>query len=102
MLNKQGTKEKSTNIIIFAPMATKLKKKKKTSPEKKPAKSDLKALKADKEEKIDWKALARDERTWKIIGAIAMLVSVFLFISFISYLFTWKEDQKKVRWCNKK
>ena len=41
-------------------MATKLKKKSKNSPEKKPAKSDVKAFKAEKEEKIDWKALARD------------------------------------------
>jgi S-DNA-T family DNA segregation ATPase FtsK/SpoIIIE len=74
-------------------MATKLKKKSKNSPEKKPAKSDVKAFKAEKEEKIDWKALARDERTWKIVGAVFLLVAIFLFISFISYLFTWKEDQ---------
>jgi S-DNA-T family DNA segregation ATPase FtsK/SpoIIIE len=74
-------------------MATKLKKKKKNSPAKKPEKPDLKALKADKEEKIDWKALARDERTWKIIGALFLVIAVFLFIAFISYLFTWKEDQ---------
>ncbi|MDZ4795261.1 MAG: DNA translocase FtsK [Bacteroidota bacterium] len=74
-------------------MATKLKKKTKKSPEKKPAKSDVKAFKAEKEEKIDWKALARDERTWKIVGAIFLLIAVFLFISFVSYLFTWKEDQ---------
>ena len=75
-------------------MATKGKKKTKNSPEKKPAaKSDLKAFKAEKEEKIDWKALARDERTWKIVGAVFLLIAIFLFISFVSYLFTWKEDQ---------
>src|SRR4249919_446186 len=74
-------------------MATKLKKKTKKSPEKKPAKSQPKAFKAEKEEKIDWKALARDERTWKIIGAVFLLIAIFLFISFISYLFTWEEDQ---------
>ncbi len=74
-------------------MATKLKKKTKNIPEKKPARSDLKAFKAEKEEKIDWKGLARDERTWKIVGTIFLLVAIFLFISFISYLFTWKEDQ---------
>lgn len=78
-------------------MATKLKKKKKTSPEKKTAKSDLKAFKAEKEEKIDWKALARDERTWKIVGAVFLLIATFLFISFISYLFTWKADQDLAR-----
>ncbi len=74
-------------------MATKGKKKSKNSPEKKPAKSDVKAFKSEKEEKIDWKALARDERTWKIVGAIFLLIAIFLFISFVSYLFTWKEDQ---------
>jgi S-DNA-T family DNA segregation ATPase FtsK/SpoIIIE len=50
-------------------------------------------LKADKEEKVDLKKLARDERTWKIIGTVSLLVSIFLFIAFVSYLFTWKEDQ---------
>jgi len=77
-------------------MATKLKKKRKNSPEKKPAKPNLNNLKADKEEKIDWRALARDERTWKIIGAVSLLIAVFLFIAFTSYLFTWKQDQAKV------
>lgn len=74
-------------------MATKLKKKTKNSPDKKPARSDTKAFKAEKEEKVDWKTIARDERTWKIVGAVFLLISIFLFISFISYLFTWKEDQ---------
>ena len=46
-----------------------------------------------KKEKIDWKQLARDERTWKIVGTIFILIAIFLFISFISYLFTWEEDQ---------
>lgn len=77
-------------------MATKRKKKSNTSPEKKPAKPDTKAFKAEKEEKVDWKALARDERTWKIVGAIFLLIAVFLFIAFTSYLFTWKQDQSKV------
>ena len=79
-------------------MATKRKKKAKNSPEKKPAGSvpiaiGIKTFKAEKEEKIDWKGLARDERTWKIVGTISLLIAIFLFISFISYLFTWKEDQ---------
>ncbi len=68
-------------------------KKKKASPGKKPAKSDVKAFKAEKEESIDWKALARDERTWKIVGSLFLLLALFLFISFISYLFTWRQDQ---------
>lgn len=74
-------------------MANKLKKKPNTNPEKKPAKPEPKSLKVEKEEKVDWKAIARDERTWKIVGATFLLISIFLFISFFSYLFTWKEDQ---------
>ena len=74
-------------------MATTRKKKATTSPEKKPAKPDAKSFKAEKDEKVDWKALARDERTWKIVGAVSLLTSLFLFISFTSYLFTWKGDQ---------
>src|SRR5690606_3946881 len=53
-------------------------------------------LEKEKEERIDWKALARDERTWKIIGAFSLLVAIFLFIAFISYLFTWSQDQDLV------
>ena len=45
-------------------MATKSKKKSKKSPEKKPAKSDVTPFRAEKEDKIDLKAIARDERTW--------------------------------------
>ncbi len=78
-------------------MANKLKKTTKKSPEKKPAKSDVTPFQAEKEEKIDLKAIARDERTWKIIGAVSLLISIFLFVSFISYFFTWKEDQAIAR-----
>jgi DNA segregation ATPase FtsK/SpoIIIE, S-DNA-T family len=74
-------------------MANKLKKKPAKNPEKKPAQSDLKPFKSEKDAQIDLKAIARDERTWKIVGAISLLISLFLFIAFISYLFTWKEDQ---------
>ena len=52
--------------------------------------------KAEKEEKIKLSSVARDERTWKIFGAFCLLVSIFLFIAFISYFFTWKEDQGKI------
>ncbi|MCB9056546.1 MAG: DNA translocase FtsK [Chitinophagales bacterium] len=78
-------------------MATRLKKQTKKNPSKKPSGSRSKGLKADKEEKIDLKTLARDERTWKIIGVSFLLISLFLFISFVSYLFTWKEDQAIAR-----
>lgn len=73
-------------------MANKLKKKTRKSTEQKAAASDMTPFRAEKEEKIDLKAIARDERTWKIAGAFFLLISVFLFISFFSYLFTWKED----------
>src|SRR5688572_21823207 len=76
-------------------MANKLKKKSK--PKKTSSKSrSSKTLPTEKEESISLKELARDERTWKIIGAVSLLVSIFLFISFFSYLFTWKQDQDKV------
>src|SRR6266487_4030329 len=75
-------------------MANKLKGTKKSNKEKpKPAATDLKP---EKEEKVDLRKLARDERTWKIVGAVFILFSLFLFISFISYFFTWKQDQDKV------
>ncbi|GAC1418913.1 MAG: DNA translocase FtsK [Flavisolibacter sp.] len=53
-------------------------------------------LKLDREERIDLGKLARDERTWKIIGTLSLLISIFLFIAFVSYLFTWQSDQSKV------
>ena len=52
-------------------------------------------FKKDKEEKIDLRKLARDERTSKIVGTVSLLTSIFLFIAFVSYLFTWKEDQSQ-------
>ncbi|RYZ27093.1 MAG: DNA translocase FtsK [Chitinophagaceae bacterium] len=53
-------------------------------------------FKKDREEKVDLKKLAKDERTWKIIGTVSLLMSVFLFISFVSYFSTWKEDQSQI------
>ena len=53
-------------------------------------------LKKDREETLDFGKLARDERTLKIIGTVSLLTSIFLFIAFVSYFFTWKEDQDKV------
>jgi DNA segregation ATPase FtsK/SpoIIIE, S-DNA-T family len=40
--------------------------------------------------------LTKDNRIPKIIGLSFLLFSVILFISFVSYLFTWKFDQDKV------
>src|SRR5690349_3279394 len=88
-------------------MANKLKKSNtpKAAPAGKPEKPEkgerkktasVQKLKNDREEKLDLKKLARDERTWKIIGTVSLLFSIFFFIAFVSYLFTWKEDQSQV------
>ena len=74
-------------------MANKLKNRSGKKVKADPKKADSKAFKQEKEEKIDWKGLARDERTWKITGAVFLLIAIFLFIAFLSYFFTWKEDQ---------
>ncbi|MDF2192543.1 DNA translocase FtsK [Paraflavitalea sp. CAU 1676] len=60
----------------------------------KPAETDK--LKPEKEEQVTVKQLVKDERTHKIAGTVSLLVSLFLFIAFTSYLFTWAEDQDKV------
>ncbi len=80
-------------------MANKLKKPvapKVEEKEVKKAKPGPDKFKQDKEEKVDLKQLAKDERTWKIMGTVSLLLSIFLFIAFVSYFFTWKEDQDKV------
>ena len=69
-------------------MANRLKSKKSQKPADK--------LNSDKEAPVKVKQLVKDERTHKITGAVCLLVSLFLFIAFTSYLFTWKEDQDKV------
>mgnify|MGYP006192744021 CR=1 FL=1 len=76
-------------------MANKLKTTSKKKHQEKSTKASDK-LKFEKEEKVDLKKLARDERTWKIAGTVFLLISIFLFISFISYFFTWKEDFSEV------
>lgn len=87
---------KTANYIIFVTMANKQKKTTGKKSKTDPKKADVKPFKQEKEEKIDWKKLARDERTWKITGAVFLLIALFLCIAFISYFFTWKEDQDKV------
>lgn len=54
---------------------------------------ELRDFKKEKEAEVDLVALAKDERTWKIVGISFLVIAIFLFISFSSYLFTWKEDQ---------
>lgn len=63
---------------------------------KKPVKPDPSQLKAEKEEQVTVKEIVKDERTYKIVGAICLMLTIFLFIAFTSYLFTWQEDQDKV------
>ncbi|MGB8192333.1 MAG: DNA translocase FtsK [Chitinophagaceae bacterium] len=70
-------------------MANKLKSRKSQPPE--PAK-----LTPEKEEKVQVKQLVKDERTHKITGAVLVALGAFLFLAFVSYLFTWQEDQDKV------
>lgn len=53
-------------------------------------------MEQEKEEKVSVKELVKDERTHKITGIGFLIISLVLFISFTSYLFTWKEDQDKV------
>jgi S-DNA-T family DNA segregation ATPase FtsK/SpoIIIE len=55
------------------------------------------SLKEETAEVVEIKTLIKDERTHKIFGAISLLFCFFLFVSFTSYLFTWKEDQDIVR-----
>lgn len=78
-------------------MATKLKKTSKKSPKKKTKKNHPLTLKADKHERVSWNDIINDERTWKIIGSLSLVIAIFLFIAFISYFFTWKTDQTNVR-----
>ncbi|MFI5194807.1 MAG: DNA translocase FtsK 4TM domain-containing protein, partial [Chitinophagales bacterium] len=75
---------------IFAAMAQRSKSKKNQS-------SGPASLKREKDAKLTVSQVIRDERTHKITGAVFLLISIFLFIAFTSYLFTWREDQSIVR-----
>jgi DNA segregation ATPase FtsK/SpoIIIE, S-DNA-T family len=68
----------------------------KPSKSKKNQSSGPSSLKTEKDSKLNVVQVMRDERTHKITGAVFLLISIFLFISFTSYLFTWREDQDKV------
>lgn len=57
---------------------------------------DPDVLKPDKEAEVKVKELVKDERTHKVLGAFFLLLSLYCFIAFTSYLFTWEEDQDKV------
>lgn len=69
----------------------------KSSNTKKEKKTDkdplLRDFRKEPEAQLDLMAILRDERTWKIVGITFIILALFLFISFASYLFTWQEDQ---------
>lgn len=52
-----------------------------------------KAVKQGREEELNWKEVAKDERTKRIIGVVFIAISLVLFISLGSYFFTWQHDQ---------
>ena len=54
-------------------------------------------LNPDKEADVVVSEVVKDERTIKILGAVSLLISLFLFVAFTSYLFTWQEDQDMVQ-----
>jgi DNA segregation ATPase FtsK/SpoIIIE, S-DNA-T family len=70
-------------------MANRLKK-------KTPPPPDPEQLTEDKPAAVTVEEVVKDERTWKILGAVSLLFCIFLFVAFTSYLFTWQEDQDKV------
>lgn len=78
-------------------MSKKSKKTPSKTTETKASKAGSKGINLEKEESVNLKELARDERTWKITGAVFLLIAVFLCIAFFSYFFTWKDDQKWVQ-----
>jgi S-DNA-T family DNA segregation ATPase FtsK/SpoIIIE len=64
---------------------------------KTPPPPDPKKLTEDKEAQVTVTEVVKDERTLKILGAVSLLLTIFLFVSFTSYLFTWQEDQDMVQ-----
>lgn len=53
-------------------------------------------LTPEKETEVSVQEIVQDERTHRMIGAIILVLALFLFVAFTSYLFTWQEDQDKV------
>jgi S-DNA-T family DNA segregation ATPase FtsK/SpoIIIE len=54
-------------------------------------------LVTEKEEAVEVASLLKDDRTFKILGIGLLFFCLFLFVAFTSYLFTWTEDQDKIR-----
>jgi S-DNA-T family DNA segregation ATPase FtsK/SpoIIIE len=64
---------------------------------KKDSKPNQEALNPDKEAAINVTEVVKDERTSKILGALSLLFTLFLFVAFTSYIFTWQDDQDMVQ-----
>jgi S-DNA-T family DNA segregation ATPase FtsK/SpoIIIE len=64
---------------------------------KKEPKLNQEALNPDKEAALNVTEVVKDERTSKILGAVSLLFTLFLFVAFTSYLFTWQDDQDMVQ-----
>jgi S-DNA-T family DNA segregation ATPase FtsK/SpoIIIE len=60
---------------------------------KKPQTLNAEVLNEDKEVDVTVAEVVKDERTKKILGAICLLTTIFLFVAIVSYLFSWQEDQ---------
>jgi DNA segregation ATPase FtsK/SpoIIIE, S-DNA-T family len=88
----------SSSVLTFGPLYCMSKNKLKTEkPEsRKPRGNDPNVLKQEKEAEVKVKELVKDERTHKVLGVICLLLALYCFIAFTSYLFTWEEDQDKV------
>lgn len=67
-----------------------------TLKKKSPPKAETDKLKPEKEVQISVTDVVKDERTSKIAGAVCLLIAIFLAIAFISYIFTWSQDQDKI------
>lgn len=72
---------------------SKTKKNKEESPKPKTVEQPKISLKQRIQKAIE---VYNDERTQKIIGLGLILLGVYLFIAFLSYIFTWETDQDKV------
>ncbi len=64
---------------------------------KKEPKVSEEALNPDTDTSLNVTEIVKDERTSKILGLLFMLLTIFLFVAFTSYLFTWQEDQDKIQ-----
>ena len=64
---------------------------------KKEPKVSEEALNPDSEAKLTVTEIVKDERTSKIAGIAILLLTIFLFIAFTSYFFTWQDDQDKLQ-----